>query len=273
MGDGNGFWQALIPEKLPSYCGHCYRQGHEEGLCHVKHPELRPSKAQLKPKTFAVSEVLGTEGRLSSPRKGHSRDGVVVVGVEGDAVQPEVGGQGLEGAGLDTVMLQSVAATECLEVERSDASRPAEVGTLPGEVRDGDGFLQQYGLSAAALVEGVVEAAADSIIHTLADQVIQEPEEVFEEADTAALGCENGGLAAPILVDQVWVEVGDQQGAMVANLNLSPRKASMETGSALGVSQQGLEGLRDSGNWHMVVSRRDRKKGGSPPPYFLRPQS
>ena len=69
MGDGNGFWQALIPEKLPSYCGHCYRQGHEEGLCHVKHPELRPSKAQLKPKTFAVSEVLGTEGRLSSPRK------------------------------------------------------------------------------------------------------------------------------------------------------------------------------------------------------------
>lgn len=29
-------------DELPSYCHFCWYMGHEESLCHVKHPELKP---------------------------------------------------------------------------------------------------------------------------------------------------------------------------------------------------------------------------------------
>ena len=46
MGDGDGFWQSLLPENHPKYFIHCYRQGHDEGECHVKNPESRKSQGE-----------------------------------------------------------------------------------------------------------------------------------------------------------------------------------------------------------------------------------
>ena len=43
-GGHEGFWQELRPENLPSYCLHCYRQGHRVDACHVLQPALRPAK-------------------------------------------------------------------------------------------------------------------------------------------------------------------------------------------------------------------------------------
>ncbi|XP_027183870.1 uncharacterized protein LOC113782162 [Coffea eugenioides] len=43
-GQHDGFWQELVPENLPPYCSHCFRQGHTEVGCHVLHPALKPVK-------------------------------------------------------------------------------------------------------------------------------------------------------------------------------------------------------------------------------------
>ena len=45
-GTHEGFWQELVPENLPSYGSHCFRQWHTEDGCHVLHPELRAVKAR-----------------------------------------------------------------------------------------------------------------------------------------------------------------------------------------------------------------------------------
>ena len=39
-----GFWQQLIPERLPQYCDHCFRQGHDRVTCFVLHPTLKVEK-------------------------------------------------------------------------------------------------------------------------------------------------------------------------------------------------------------------------------------
>ena len=35
-----GFWQPLIPENLPKYCGYCFHQGHDADECWLKNPAL-----------------------------------------------------------------------------------------------------------------------------------------------------------------------------------------------------------------------------------------
>ena len=42
FGERLGFWQPLVPENLPRYCGHCFHQDHSDAECRVKHPELKP---------------------------------------------------------------------------------------------------------------------------------------------------------------------------------------------------------------------------------------
>lgn len=48
IGNGNhqGLCQNLILENLPKFCSHCFRQGHEEGGCHILNPDLHVSKVE-----------------------------------------------------------------------------------------------------------------------------------------------------------------------------------------------------------------------------------
>ncbi|XP_071922584.1 uncharacterized protein [Coffea arabica] len=41
VGDRMGFWQVLMAENLPKYCGLCLHQGHNEDDCRLKHPGPR----------------------------------------------------------------------------------------------------------------------------------------------------------------------------------------------------------------------------------------
>ena len=52
-GDYGGFWQLLVPENIPRYCSHCFRQGHDQGDCRLLHPVSRSDKGQLKETTEA----------------------------------------------------------------------------------------------------------------------------------------------------------------------------------------------------------------------------
>ncbi|XP_027181954.1 uncharacterized protein LOC113780345 [Coffea eugenioides] len=46
VGDRISFWQLLIPENLPKYCGCCFHQGHNDAECKVKNLELKSMTAQ-----------------------------------------------------------------------------------------------------------------------------------------------------------------------------------------------------------------------------------
>lgn len=43
MGSTEGYWQPVEYENVPPYCRHCWHLGHAEDLCHVHHPDLKPS--------------------------------------------------------------------------------------------------------------------------------------------------------------------------------------------------------------------------------------
>lgn len=43
----DGFWQPLIPEYVPLYCSHCYRQGHNQEACHVLNPDLKQKESKV----------------------------------------------------------------------------------------------------------------------------------------------------------------------------------------------------------------------------------
>ena len=47
-GEHSGFWQQLVPERLPQYCDHCFRQGHDRDTCFVLHPTLKLEKVDKK---------------------------------------------------------------------------------------------------------------------------------------------------------------------------------------------------------------------------------
>ncbi|XP_027184115.1 uncharacterized protein LOC113782422 [Coffea eugenioides] len=60
VGEGHGFWQPLIPENLPKYYGHCYRQGHYQSECRIKHPELRQSgEGKVRARVRLAPQPLG----------------------------------------------------------------------------------------------------------------------------------------------------------------------------------------------------------------------
>ncbi|XP_027169583.1 uncharacterized protein LOC113769324 [Coffea eugenioides] len=68
-GDSEGFWQVLQPENLPIYCSFCFRQGHDMGGCHVKHPELQAAMQKREPQrqeTQAVSFRPKRAGNVGS---------------------------------------------------------------------------------------------------------------------------------------------------------------------------------------------------------------
>ena len=115
----------------------------------------------------------------------------------------------------------------------------------------------------AELVEEAIASAADNLIHRLADQVIDNSDESSIGADLELGELGGGGLELAGSVEQVRVEVREQQGAMVANLNLSPRKADVRD-----AVQTRLDALENPEEWHTVVSRRNRRKGDSPPLTF-----
>ena len=126
MGDGDGFWQPLIPESLPKYCGFCYRHGHEEGHCHVKFPEMRVSKGPtLKVPGSAVE--LDDGGKLIASSKplvgaGESLDAAdgsgaaVLPGVE----EPPVALEGaVSGMGSDAPLLPATEGAELVTLAQS----------------------------------------------------------------------------------------------------------------------------------------------------------
>ena len=43
-----GFRQQFLPEHLPMYCSHCFKQGHDRDGCHVIHPGLRVEREERK---------------------------------------------------------------------------------------------------------------------------------------------------------------------------------------------------------------------------------
>lgn len=43
MGSKEGYWQPIEYENIPPYCHHCWHSGYEEALCHIFHPDLKPS--------------------------------------------------------------------------------------------------------------------------------------------------------------------------------------------------------------------------------------
>ena len=119
----------------------------------------------------------------------------------------------------------------------------------------------------------MVGSVADNIITMLAERVVQEsaggllkPDPVADAAGDRV--CDSSALAGAKLVEQVRVEVENQQSAMVATLNLLPRKTEVFKESALDDLCRRLDGLRNQEEWHTVTNRRSRKKCVSPPPSF-----
>ena len=79
-----GFWQELVPENLPNYCAHCYRQGHTEDKCYDLRPNLRPAKlhmgetgeAGFHPKVEFRCKLGDTSMSLTTQRKNDSLERV-----------------------------------------------------------------------------------------------------------------------------------------------------------------------------------------------------
>nr|XP_027070434.1 uncharacterized protein LOC113695508 [Coffea arabica] len=179
MGDGDGFWQVLIPENLPNYCSHCYRQGHGENHCRVKHPDLRLHKTQ----EDLVTGVMGAKGR-SSPANTQRTEDEERRGVsEGDGVKS--------------------GATQNSSKSHSEGS--LHVDTPTTAVGDASCLLNQLGGSTVVLVEKGIEAAADAILHAMADRVIGEPEEELEgTANTGELALvELNVVAGPGMMEPI----------------------------------------------------------------------
>nr|XP_027096078.1 uncharacterized protein LOC113715975 [Coffea arabica] len=107
-GDHEGFWQALIPENMPKYCSHCFRQGHTQDYCHVLHPDFKSERPLISKKNEGnlafqppSSSVLGSVGKGEQPGQGvenniidkvddSKKDKVDAVDKEGISAAPKV---------------------------------------------------------------------------------------------------------------------------------------------------------------------------------------
>ena len=143
------------------------------------------------------------------------------------------------------------------ELESGLGSAAAPVLTIDLGVLPANPPSSQFRM--AELVEEAIASAADNLIHRLVDQVIDNSDESSIGADLEVGELGGGGLELAGSVEQVRVEVREQQGAMVANLNLSPRKVDVRD-----AVQTRLDALENPEEWQTVVSRRNRRKGDSP---------
>src|SRR4051812_26232640 len=65
---GEGFWQEVIYEKMPSYCNTCKRLGHDHSTCMLGHPELA-KKSVPKPSIPQQERPISTKAAPYQRRK------------------------------------------------------------------------------------------------------------------------------------------------------------------------------------------------------------
>ncbi|XP_071902080.1 uncharacterized protein [Coffea arabica] len=218
FGERLGFWQPLVPENLPRYCGHCFHQGHNDAECRLKHPELKPEPSRggksRGMQRFQPRELLAS-GRETAMVSGADKERtgggpLLAVGHEVGAVALEVPlvhrqVAGLEGPVDGFTVERQQAQGEIADFAAAHGSGGVEV--LPAQQAEevfvhGDGVgtagqVQEVGeaeggeqtlAAAAELVEHTVGAAADKIIADLAERVATEAADGEEEGSLAHAG-------------------------------------------------------------------------------------
>ncbi|XP_027120509.2 uncharacterized protein [Coffea arabica] len=170
IGNGNydGFWQDLVPENIPKYCPHCFRQGHGVDDCHVRNPALRPPKVegQRRDRQPMAAEG-GPRQREEATQKGEFSEGPAVVmeaaqgggSAEGSAVAKEVvqGGGKSEGPAVAKEAAQGGANEEGPAVAKESEGVWIEVGVervANGAVGQNQGIGHQMPLLNEVIGEG-----------------------------------------------------------------------------------------------------------------------
>ena len=155
-----GFWQEVVYESWPKFCGFCQRFGHEDGECFRKHPELKLDKREgrdvgkiveiYRPKGSIEVKGPGDDSLLragSQQRPGGSEQtGRGSEGVDVENVNPEVSpGLGPEEAGKEVEREVCAVAVETGLEAPGYSSRVADSSRLEGDA--GIGVEENAGLS------------------------------------------------------------------------------------------------------------------------------
>nr|XP_027062778.1 uncharacterized protein LOC113689154 [Coffea arabica] len=232
-GEDDGFWQALVPEKLPHYCRFCFRQGHEESACRAKHPEHREAAAggrvigssgsgQTVKRTWELiskiqREVVGAQSAAATP--------LVDVGAvdEGPSLQP--GGETAPGHGVPAVWEGQPAAQEN---SSGELVVPQAMGLEAEQQR------QSAGTSLVLVATGASEAAGPTTVSGLPTQQVQ----VLPSADGLVDGKEDAGLGTAAEEEDEVVSDGhlDEEDISMAEQragSLSPRGQRLCAASSL----------------------------------------
>nr|XP_027101055.1 uncharacterized protein LOC113720377 [Coffea arabica] len=142
-----GFWQEVVYESWPKFCGFCHRFGHEDGECFRKHPALKLDKKDVRSEGKATA-VYRPKGTMDQ----HGPGGNFLLRGEchqspGGSVDP---GQGSGGKCVDDMVPGVSSALGPVEVEKEMAreGRATAVGIeAPG--------------SSALVAESVVQLEGD----------------------------------------------------------------------------------------------------------------
>ena len=92
-----GFWQEVVYESWPKFCGFCHRFGHDDGECFRKHPALKMEKREVR--------EVGKAAAVFRPKGANDLSGIGDKLLLGGALQCPGGpadlGHGSEGVRVD----------------------------------------------------------------------------------------------------------------------------------------------------------------------------